>query len=325
MKIVFIGLLAIAAFAAAFWFLAPREPLEDGIAFDPEAIGTDIDAYLYNRERAVPNLKRGAQKHVLWANPATKAKTPLAFVYIHGFSATLEEIRPVPDRVARTLGANLHYTRLAGHGRDGAAMAQATVPAWRRDVAEALEIGRRIGERVVVIATSTGGSLAAVAATDPELNRQVAGIVFVSPNFGLMAEGSHMLDMPFSRTLLPMILGNARGFAPHNSKHQEWWTERYPTQALAPLAAAVRAAGHADVAATGIPALFMFSDADRVVDAARTREVAARWGGPVTLWPVELGLGDDPMSHVIAGDILSPGLTDRAVTQIVEWVRARGL
>ena len=69
----------------------------------------------------------------------------------------------------------------------------------------------------------------------------------------------------------------------------------------------------------------MFSDRDEIVDAAETRAVAGRWGGPVSLWPVEPGLGDDHNAHVIAGDILSPGLTEDAIGRILEWVRERKL
>ena len=43
---------------------------------------------------------------------------------------------------------------------------------WVFDLSEALEIGRKIGEKIIIIGSSTGGTLAAVAAsekTSPEL------------------------------------------------------------------------------------------------------------------------------------------------------------
>ena len=69
--------------------------------------------------------------------------------------------------------------RLAGHGRSGAAMAEPLAGDWIEDMAEAMAIGRRLGDRVVVIATSTGGTLAAIAATDPVLSEGLAGVVLV--------------------------------------------------------------------------------------------------------------------------------------------------
>ena len=159
-------LVVLALAVAGFWFLAPREPVDTTIRFDPATIGSDPDAYLARQEADVPNLRRNAQKEIVWAYPASRAKTPLAIVYVHGFSAAKAEVRPLPDEVAaRRSGANLFYTRLTGHGRDGAAMEQAAVNDWLNDLAEAVAIGRRIGDRVVVIGTSTGGTLATFGAT----------------------------------------------------------------------------------------------------------------------------------------------------------------
>ena len=170
--------------AAAIWIFAPKEPIVPDVAFDPASIPSDLDGYLAQAEDGIPNLTDGVAKRVIWAGEAGK-KTELSVVYLHGFSATSEEIRPVPDRVAQALGANLYYTRLRGHGRDGPAMAEARAGDWVNDTAEALEIGRRIGDRVVVISTSTGGTLATLAATDGSQPTEVVAQVFFSPNYGL--------------------------------------------------------------------------------------------------------------------------------------------
>jgi hypothetical protein len=79
----------------------------------------------------------------------------VAIVYVHGFSASKAEVRPLPDRVAAALHANLFFTRLTGHGQDGTAMAKGSINAWVNNHAEAIAIDRAIGERVVVIGTST--------------------------------------------------------------------------------------------------------------------------------------------------------------------------
>jgi len=79
-----------------------------------------------------------------------------------------------------------------------------------------------------------------------------------------------------------------------------------------------------DYSGADLPALFLFSDADRVVSAAATRTFAQGWRGPVTLVPLDLPeAGADPFAHVIAGDILSPAMTERVTDEIVTW--ARGL
>ena len=159
------GLLIVITALGLGFLLGPREPVDTRVTFDPAKVGSDPDAYLAKSESEVAGIRDGLQKEIIWAFPNSKAKTKLAIVYIHGFSASKGEIRPVPDKVAAALGANLFYTRLTGHAQNGPAMAVATVNHWVNDYAEALAVGRSIGERVIIIAPSTGAGLATWAAT----------------------------------------------------------------------------------------------------------------------------------------------------------------
>ena len=302
------------------WAFGPREPVDLRPVFDPASIGDDPSAYLAEREMQFDDITPGVEKRIIWAD-GPGARTALSIVYVHGFSATSQEIRPVPDELARALGANLVYTRLTGHGRGSAAMAEATVADWMRDMAEALEIGRRVGERVVVLSTSTGGTLAALAAQDPEMSRDVAGMIFVSPNFAINSGAAPLLTLPAARYWLRYLAGKERCFEPRSPEQERFWTTCYPVEALLPMAAVVKAAYGADFSAVTIPALFRFSDADKVIKGDAVRAVADRWGGPVTLQPVMMGDGDDPYNHVIAGDILSPGATKDTVTDFVTWIK----
>lgn len=315
-RIVLVPALAV----AALWLFGPREPVETAVTFDRPLSADGLDTYFAAAEGRYDDITPGAEKRVIWAG-APGAVTDLALVYLHGFSATSEEIRPVPDRVAEGLGANLVYARLAGHGRGGAAMAEPTVADWMHDVAEALAAGRAAGREVVVIATSTGGTLAALAALDPDLARGVKGIVFVSPNFAIVNPAARLLTLPAARAWVPLVAGRERAFETLNEDHARWWTSRYPTEALVPMAALVRHAAARDFSAATVPALFVYAPADRVVSAAATEAVAAGWGGPATLAPQAPGPDDDPSAHVLAGDILSPGLTAPVAALILDWVR----
>ncbi|TIL79433.1 MAG: alpha/beta hydrolase, partial [Mesorhizobium sp.] len=124
-----LAVLGLAVVFSMAFVLGPRVPVDTKIRFDPSAIGDDPQAYLAREEAAVPNIRDGLEKEIIWANPMVHAKTPLAIVYIHGFSASKGEVRPLPDDVADELDANLFYTRLTGHGQDGAAMAEGSVNA----------------------------------------------------------------------------------------------------------------------------------------------------------------------------------------------------
>lgn len=317
------SILALAAALVLLWTFGPRATMDSRITFNPAQMGPDLDSYLARQEARFPDITPGVQKRIVWAG-ADGAQTDVAVVYLHGFSATSQEIRPVPDEVAKALGANLFYTRLAGHGRGGAAMATATTGKWMNDLAEALAIGHRIGRKVLVIATSTGGTLAAVGATDPRLKDEIQGLVLISPNFRVNSPAAALLTMPFARWWGPIVAGRERAFTPRNPRQAKYWTTRYPTAALFPMGALVAYADRQDYAHAMQPALFIYAPADQVVDERETARIAAEWGGPHQVAKRTMGPKDDPSSHVIAGDILSPGQTAGTVKLILDWARAQG-
>lgn len=321
MRRLLLWLAGLVAALAVLWLIAPREPVDRTISFDASVLGDDPDTWLQVSEQQFPDIRPGAAKRILWAGEAGK-KTPLSVVYIHGFSASAEEIRPVPDEVAKTLGANLYFTRLAGHGRGSDAMAEPTAGDWIEDMAEAMAIGRALGDGVIVISTSTGATLAAIAATDPDLSRGMTGIVMISPNFRIKNRSALILDLPYARWWGPLIAGRTISFEPVNEDQAKYWTTSYPSAAAFPMAALLREARRQDYATATVPLMIFYSPEDQVIDPDAIGPVASNWGGPVRVEQRHMAAGDDPWSHVIAGDILSPGQTEETVTLILNWLRA---
>lgn len=314
------SLLALGAGAAVLWAAGPYEPVDLSVTFEPRRFGEGVGVYFETVESRYSDITPGTEKRVIWAGQQ-ETRTPVSVVYLHGFSATSEEIRPVPDRVAEALGANLVFTRLRGHGRPGAAMAEATAGDWMRDTAEALAAARHVGGRVVVIAASTGATLAAAAALNPELSRDVAGMVLISPNFGVNNALEPLLTWPGARHWLPPLAGEEQAFTPRNEQHEAFWTTRYPSVAVLPMAALVKEVRGMAFKHTDVPVLFWYSAADTVVRPERTTVVAEAWGGPKAVKLVTVGPGDDIYSHVVAGDVLSPGQTERTVAGILDWLK----
>ncbi len=148
-----------------------------GMPREPQA----VEPWLLTRDAREPGVRPGTERQVRWAS-GQAARTPLALVYLHGYSATRQEVSPLTEELAAALGANLYLTRLSGHGRDGEAMREATAEALREDAREALAIGKAIGDRVVLVSTSTGGTLSTwLAAGNPDPS--LAALVLISPNF----------------------------------------------------------------------------------------------------------------------------------------------
>jgi len=100
------------------WVFGSRELADLKWSFDENSLGADLDNYLKTAESKLPDIVPGTEKRIIWHGKPHQ-KTPVSIVYLHGFSASSEEIRPVPDQVAQSLGANLYFARLTGHGRSG--------------------------------------------------------------------------------------------------------------------------------------------------------------------------------------------------------------
>jgi len=306
-------------FAVAIFLLGPRPATDETIHFDAAVMGTELDTYLANVEADIPNLRAGAGKEIVWADPVNKAKTPLAIVYVHGFSSTKMETRPVSDNVAKALGANLYFMRLNGHGTDGEGLASATMNDWANDLAEALAIGDRIGEKTVLLSTSTGGTLSVWGYRKPELMKNVVALAMISPNFAIHGASIGMMNMPWAETIMPLIAGKTRSWEPKTEDHAKWWTTSYPTTALLSMGALMRKVQEVDYAGITTPALFIYSDKDKVVVPEVTDEIVAKWGGPKHT--IKINDSGDPNHHVIAGAIVSPQTTDQVTSAIIDWIR----
>lgn len=305
--------------AVAALLLGPVPQVDLTPQFNDEIIGDDLDAWLQKQEQAFPGIIPGTERQIVWAGPKG-IKTPLAVVYLHGFSGTSVDISPVHDVVARELGANLYYSRLNGHGLDGPALGAATPESWIRDTAEALAIGRRLGEKVLVIGTSTGGTLATISALDPSLSKDISGVVLISPNFRMKPTNARILDLGFAPIWAPILTGPEYASTPTSDDHAKYWTNPYPISALFNVATLLRATKALDPTKTNLPLLVLYSPDDQVVDVSYTKSFLANWGGPSRWEARQMTTEDDPRSHMITGDIRSPAQTAPTIALILDWV-----
>ena len=141
-----------------------------------EALARDIAA----RERSAQGIKPDNEARIVFHGEPPYRQRPLAVVYLHGFTASQAEGEPAHRAIAEACGAHLYLNRLVDHGTDAPdAMAGATPERWIEEATQALDIGLRLGERVLLVGTSMGASLALdLAARRPEV---VAGVVAWSP------------------------------------------------------------------------------------------------------------------------------------------------
>ena len=283
----------------------------------PMSLPDDLDHYLKQSEAHFPDIVPGAEKTILWAN-ATKTRTPLSIVYLHGFSATRQETAPMADQIAARLGANLFYTRLAGHGRSQTAMAEPTVNDWFNDTVEALEIGKRLGEKVIVIGTSTGGTLATWLAEQPN-TEAVAAYIFISPNYAPIEKMSEVLAWPWGEQLAALIVGPEFSWTPANEQQAKYWTHRYPSKALVPMMTLVRFVRNSKLENIHSQVLVIYSPEDKVINAQKVEQAYAQLGSPIkAIQPITHHV--NLLNHVLAGDILAPENTASVVKLVLDFV-----
>ena len=276
-----------------------------------------LEKHILSSEEAIPNLRQNIGKKILWAEKPHQ-KTPLSIVFIHGFSATRVELSPVIEKVAKALEANVFFTRLCGHGQDGEALSKATFNDWISDTKEAINVGKVIGDKIIIIGSSTGCS---IIHSILEKQTKIKSVIYVSPNFGPSSLKGHFLRVPGAKWFIPLILGREHSFTPKNSEHERCWTTRYPTKALFAVKDSVVAAYSANHRNISLPILFWFSDHDKVVSAKDTRKIIAKMGKNVEVFNPILSLMDDPSKHGVLGEILSPTKTEQGVNKILEWIK----
>ncbi|MGA0054898.1 MAG: alpha/beta hydrolase [Steroidobacteraceae bacterium] len=250
----------------------------------------------------------GAEKRIFWAH-SDRRKTAYSVIYLHGYSATRQEVTPLTEKLAAHLGANLFHTRLSGHGQPGAAMASATASDWLNDTLEAYAIGEQIGERVIVVGTSTGGTLALWLARRAESAR-LAALLLISPNLGPRDPRSEWLKEPWGAQLAAAVIGPTYEWRPANETHAKFWTWRYPSSALIPMMALVDYVRASDLERITTPTLVIYSNQDRVVSHEQIEAMFDRLGSRASRAPskqrVLIERSQDPSNHVLAGDALAP-------------------
>jgi pimeloyl-ACP methyl ester carboxylesterase len=276
-----------------------------------------IEAYLQAAE--VPfrdSLRKHVEKKIVWHH-LDRRRTSLAIVYLHGFSASRQELAPIPERLANLQGANLFNARLTGHGLPGLSLATATLVDWQADAREALDIGRHLGQKIVLMGMSTGAALGVwLAAQAPA---QIAALILISPNFGLRSSLARLLPYRCGRLLLRPLSGRIRSWQPLNSRHSYYWTTRYPMRALFPvgqLIAQVRLLNPADIYP---PVLMIVSPRDKIINARLAAKSFKRFVNPQNRLIYFEG-SQDPAHHLLGGEIVSPASTGIIIKEITAFI-----
>ena len=188
--------------------------------------------YVKNQEDK-HQIKPGNEAEIVWAD-STRQQTEYAVVYLHGFSASKEEGNPVHLNFAKSIKANLYLSRLADHGIDTIApMQYFTADKLWETAKEAFAIGKKLGKKVILVGTSTGGTLALqLAATYPE----VYSLILLSPNIAINDNKVWMLNNPWGLQIARAVSGgNERILDGKSPIYKKYWYDHYRLESVVQL------------------------------------------------------------------------------------------
>lgn len=171
-------------------------------------------------------IKPGNEAEIVWADTSQKQQSEYAVVYLHGFSASKAEGNPTYFYLAKLLHANLYLSRLADHGIDTvSAMEYSTPDRLWESAKQAFEIGKRLGKKVILVGTSTGGSLALkLAATYPDVN----SLILISPNIEINGTLAFMLNNPWGLQIARLVLGSKERVLENKTPDEKkYWYSSY--------------------------------------------------------------------------------------------------
>lgn len=206
----------------------------------------ELEKWVQN-EANFPNLRPEAAPEIVWADSTQKEKTPYALVYIHGFSASKEEGNPVHRAIADSLGMNAFLCRLPAHGlNDIDAFKLLTANDMIATANQAIEIGKMLGDKVIVMGTSTGGTLSLIqAANDPS----IAAVVLYSPLIDFVDNRLSILSYPHGIKVAEQIIGDQyiRSEPSKNTLENAIWYNEYHIKGLESLVMLVNASMNAEL------------------------------------------------------------------------------
>ena len=226
---------ALFALLAIVYFLGPKPaaPIYNNNLIQVPSDPAELEAFISSKE-AAHKVKPDNEARIVWANDSTKAKTPYVIVYLHGFSASQEEGNPVHKNIAKQYGCNMYLARLSEHGIDTIdPLVNMTATSLWESAKEAYAIGKQLGDKVILMGTSTGGTVALELASNFE---DVAGLVLYSPNIAINNPSAFLSNNPWGLQIARMVIGGKENIIKNKpDNYKKYWNDHYRLEAVVEL------------------------------------------------------------------------------------------
>ena len=232
---IFLSVLLILVTILIIIYLAGSKPVKPVYALNLPKVPSiaKLPDYVINKEAKV-KVKPGNEAEVVWADSNKREQTDYAIVYLHGFSASKAEGNPAYYYLANALKANIYLARLADHGIDTVApMQYFTADRLWESAKEAYAIGRKLGKKVILVGTSTGGTVALqLAAAFPEVN----SLVLMSPNIAINDPNAWLLNDHWGLQIARKVIGgDERKVTGKTKAYKKYWYTNYRLESVVEL------------------------------------------------------------------------------------------
>ncbi len=191
----------------------------------------NVEKYAKNNDAGLV-LKPDNETRIIWANDSVKERTKYCVLYLHGFSASWYEGYPAHEEFAQKFGFNLYIPRLASHGIETEdPLIDMTPDRLWESAKDGLMVARTLGKKVIIMSTSTGGTLALQLAADfPEY---VEALILYSPNIAINNPAAFLLSKPWGLQIGRKSIGGKYRITNDNfeSKDCQYWNCKYRVEA----------------------------------------------------------------------------------------------
>ena len=187
-----------------------------------------LQKWINTKEILQGNVRPGNASKIIF-NDSIPQKTEYSVIYYHGFTASGMEGDPVHRDISNVLGANLYIPRLFGHGlEEEESMLNFNNDDFWKSGKEALEVAKKLGEKVIILGTSHGGSLALALGDDPSIE----AMLLFGPNVAVFDPKAKLLSKPWGLQIGRLVKGGNYHEWEANDEKKKYWSTKTRLEAM---------------------------------------------------------------------------------------------
>lgn len=185
---------------------------------------SELKDWVASKEASFDNIKPDNASKIIFYDSIPQ-KTTYSVLYLHGFSASAGEGNPVHQNIAKALKANLYLPRLSDHGLiEDEPLLHFTAQRYLDSAKEALAVAKKLGEKVILVSSSSGGTLSLILGDDP----QIAALLLFGPNVEIYNPDAKLLTLPWGLYIARAVLGSKYHIMDKITEQKmNYWTTRY--------------------------------------------------------------------------------------------------